>query len=198
MDEYTFENLIINPETPGLDDLIGKEVYFDDVPIHCIKWANEDYEVGILADVRKDNPAPFLVKTSSGCMLNYPCIVPKRDKYPCIIEKKEEPEPEFVPFASAGEFLDEFDEANYSITNGTLENRVLLCGGIWLKSKKDDSLCMVAGVRDDGLAICDKKMTISGIVEYNVKMSWDEILADFVFLDGTPCGMNSLRRTEDE
>ena len=71
-------------------------------------------------------------------------------------------------------------------------------GGIWLKSKKDDSLCMVAGIRDDGLVIYDKKMTISDTIEYNVKMSWDEILADFVFLDGTPCGMNSLRRTEDE
>ena len=52
---------------------------------------------------------------------------------------------------------------------------------------------MAAGVQDDGLVICDKDT-----LEYNVKMSWDEILADFVFLDGTPCGMNSLRRTEDE
>ena len=184
MDEYTFKDLIIDPETPSLENLIGKEVYFDDVPINCIKWANEDYEVGILKDVRKDNPAPFFVKTSRGRMLNYPCIIPK---------KEEELEPEFVPFKSVDEFLDEFDEANYSITHGTLENRVLEYGGIWLKSKKDDSLCMAAGVQDDGLVICDKDT-----LEYNVKMSWDEILADFVFLDGTPCGMNSLRRTEDE
>lgn len=184
MDEYTFKDLIIDPEAPGLENLIGKEVYFDDVPINCIKWANEDYEVGILKDVRKDNPAPFFVKTSRGRMLNYPCIIPK---------KEEELEPEFVPFKSADEFLDEFDEANYSITHGTLENRVLEYGGIWLKSKKDDSLCMAAGVQDDGLVICDKDT-----LEYNVKMSWDEILADFVFLDGTPCGMNSPRRTEDE
>ena len=58
MDEYTFENLIINPEAPGLEDLIGKEVYFNDVPIYCIKQANENYQIGILMDVRKEYSAP--------------------------------------------------------------------------------------------------------------------------------------------
>ena len=57
---------------------------------------------------------------------------------------------------------------------------------------------MVAGVSDNGLVICDKERTTGEPVEYNVKMSWDEILANFVFADGTPCGMNSTRRSEDE
>lgn len=189
MGEYTYDNVIIDPHKEGIDSLIGKEVYFEAKPFLCLKAANEKLasNSGILVEVYKDSINPFCVKGKSGSY-----------KYPCIIEKKEEPEPEFVPFASADEFLDEFDEANYSIAHGTLENRVLEYGGIWLKSKKDDSLCMVAGIQNDGLVICDKKMTISDRVEYNVKMSWDEILADFVFLDGTPCGMNSLRRTEDE
>lgn len=184
MGEYTYDNVIINPNTEGIESLIGKEVYFEAKPFLCLKAANEKLasNSGILVEVYKDGINPFCVKGKSGSY-----------KYPCIIEKKEEPEPEFVPFASADEFLDEFDEANYSITHGTLENRVLEYGGIWLKSKKDDSLCMAARVQDDGLVICDKDT-----IEYNVKMSWDEILADFVFLDGTPCGMNSLRRTEDE
>ena len=189
MGEYTYDNVIINPNKEGIDSLIGKEVYFYDNPYLCLKAANEKSasNSGILVSIYKDSINPFYVKCKSGSY-----------QYPCIIEKKEEPEPEFVPFASADEFLDEFDEANYSITNGTLENRVLEYGGIWLKSKKDDFLCMVAGIRDDGLVICDKKMTISDTIEYNVKMSWDEILTDFVFLDGTPCGMNSLRRTDNE
>lgn len=184
MDKYTYSNLIIDPTKEGIESLIGKEVYFEANPFLCLKAANEKLasNSGILVEVYKDSINPFCVKGKSGSY-----------KYPCIIEKKEEPEPEFVPFASADEFLDEFDEANYSITHGTLENRVLEYGGIWLKSKKDDSLCMATGVQDDGLVICDKDT-----LEYNVKMSWDEILADFVFLDGTPCGMNSLRRTEDE
>ena len=67
-----------------------------------------------------------------------------------------------------------------------------------MKSKKDNSLCMVAGVSDNGLVICDKERTTGEPVEYNVKMSWEEILANFVFADGTPCGMNSTRRSEDE
>ena len=189
MDEYTYDNVIINPNTEGIESLIGKEVYFEDNPSYCLMHANEKLTdgLGILVKIIKDSANPFRIEQND--------TVYSR---PCIIEKKEEPEPEFVPFASADEFLDEFEEANYSITHGTLEYKVLEYGGIWLKSKKDASLCMVAGVRDNGLVICDKKMTISGSIEYNVKMSWAEILADFIFLDGTPCGMNSLRRTDDE
>lgn len=189
MSEYTYDNIIIDPHKEGIDSLIGKEVYFEAKPFLCLKAANEKLasNSGILVEVYKDSINPFCVKGKSGSY-----------KYPCIIEKKEEPKPEFIPFESADEFLDEFDEANYSITHGTLENRVLEYGGIWLKSKKDDSLCIAAGVSNNGLVICDKERTPSEPVEYNVKMSWAEILTDFVFLDGTPCGMNSLRRTEDE
>ena len=189
MSEYTYDNIIIDPHKEGIESLIGKEVYFEAKPFLCLKAANEKLasNLGTLVEVYKDSINPFCVKGKSGSY-----------KYPCIIEKKEEPKPEFVPFKSADEFIDEYDNANYSISSGTLENKLLNYGGVWLKSKKDDSLCMVAGICDNGLVICDKERTISDPIEYNVKMSWDEILADFVFLDGTPCGMNSLRRTEDE
>lgn len=189
MSDYTYDNVIINPDTEGIESLIGKEVYFEAKPFLCLKAANEKLasNLGILVEVYKDSINPFCVKGKSGSY-----------KYPCIIEKKEEPKPEFVPFKSADEFIDEYDNANYSINSGTLENRLLSYGGVWLKSKKDYSLCMVAGVSNNGLVICDKERTTSEPIEYNVRMSWDEILADFVFLDGTPCGMNSLRRTEDE
>lgn len=189
MSEYTYDNIIIDPHKEGIGSLIGKEVYFEAKPFLCLKAANEKLasSSGILVEVYKDSINPFCVKGKSGSY-----------KYPCIIEKKEEPKPEFIPFESADEFLDEYDNANYSVSSGTLGNKLLNYGGVWLKSKKDNSLCMVAGICDDGLVICDKKMTISDSIEYNVKMSWAEILADFVFLDGTPCGMNNLRRTEDE
>ena len=166
MDEYTFENLITNPETPGLDDLIGKEVYFDDVPIYCIKWANEDYEVGILKGVRKDNPAPFFVKTSSGCVLNYPCIIPK----------KEEPNPKYVPFESKEEFIDAFhyhDNDKYSETDD-----ILLNYGMWLKHRESDDLFMVVEIWDDGVVIGSNQFTTS----------WNDLSNDYTFLDGGPCG----------
>lgn len=178
MDEYTFENLIINPEIPGLDDLIGKEVYFDDVPIYCIKWANEDYEVGILKDVRKDNPAPFFVETSSGCMLNYPCIVPK----------KEEPKPKYVPFENAEEFLDAYCRNETENLDGVYH--YLATRGIWLKDKRAKVVvyCMVTKVWDSGLVICAERMRTDGIIELDNIISWIELYEGFTFLDETPCG----------
>ena len=189
MGEYTYDNVIIDPHKEGVRSLIGKEVYFEAKPFLCLKAANEKLasNLGILVEVYKDSINPFCVKGKSGSY-----------KYPCIIEKKEEPKPEFVPFKSADEFIDEYDNANYSISSGTLESKLLNYGGVWLKSKKDNSLCMVAGVSNNGLVICDKERTTSEPIEYNVKMSWVEILANFVFADGTPCGMNSLRRSVDE
>ena len=189
MGDYTYDNVIIDPHKEGVRSLIGKEVYFEAKPFLCLKAANEKLasNLGILVEVYKDSINPFCVKGKSGSY-----------KYPCIIEKKEEPKPEFVPFKSADEFIDEYDNANYSIGSETLENKLLNYGGVWLKSKKDNSLCMVAGVSNSGLVICDKERTTSEPIEYNVRMSWAEILANFVFADGTPCGMNSLRRSEDE
>ena len=189
MGEYTYDNVIIDPHKEGVRSLIGKEVYFEAKPFLCLKAANEKLasNLGILVEVYKDSINPFCVKGKSGSY-----------KYPCIIEKKEEPKPEFVPFKSADEFMDEYDNANYSINSGTLENKLLNCGGVWLKSKKDCSLCLVAGVSNNGLVICDKEVPLSNPIKYNVKMSWEEILANFVFADGTPCGMNSTRRSEDE
>ena len=189
MAEYVFEDLIINPKKPGLESLIGKEVYCNDVPLACLDHANEHRRAGILREIREESTDyPFRVETPEGDILGFVCIIPK----------KNEPKPEFVPFKSADEFIDEYDNANYSINSGTLENKLLNYGGVWLKSKKDNSLCMVAGVSNNGLVICDKERTSSEPIEYNVRMSWAEILANFVFADGTPCGMNSLRRSEDE
>lgn len=37
MNRYVFEDLVMNPETPGLEGLIGKEVYFCTVPLDCLK-----------------------------------------------------------------------------------------------------------------------------------------------------------------
>ena len=178
MDEYTFENLIINPETPGLDDLVGKEVYFNDIPIYCIKQANEDYKVGILRDVRKDYSAPFFVDTPDGCMLNYACIIPK----------KEEPKPKYVPFENAEEFLG----AYYHNETENLDEvyHYLATRGIWLKDKRTEVgvYCMVTKVWDSGLVICAEKMSTDGTIELDNTISWSELYESFTFLDGSPCG----------
>ena len=78
MNKYVFEYLIVNPETPGLEDLIGKEVYFCTIPLDCLKRANKDYEIGILREIRKDLICPFFVEVPNGIIINYACIVPKK------------------------------------------------------------------------------------------------------------------------
>ena len=167
MDEYTFKDLIIDPETSGLENLIGKEVYFDDVPIHCIKWANEDYEVGILKDVRKDNPAPFFVKTSSGCVLNYPCIIPK----------KEEPK-KYVPFENGQEFFNSYLSVESRLEK---EDYFLSNHGIWLMDCENGDYFLVTEIWGDGVVLGSNQTTTH----------WDDLLEEFIFLDGSPCGKES-------
>ena len=170
MDEYTFENLIINPEIPGLEGLIGKEVYFNDIPIYCIRQANDDYKAGILIGIHKDYSTPFSVETPSGCALNYACIIPK----------KEEPKPKYVPFESIEEFVERYTEVKEGTEFGTFEDNLLQCG-MWIKSKDDDNLSQVTVIREYGICID----TMSTFV------LWKNLLDDFEFIDGSPCGKES-------
>ena len=78
MDEYVFEDLIMNSENQSLEGLIGKEVYYSDAPLSCLMYANNNCGFGILKEVRKDTYYPFLVKTSEGNILSYICIIPKK------------------------------------------------------------------------------------------------------------------------
>ena len=79
MNNYVFEDLIVNPETPGLEDRIGKKVYFCTIPLDCLKRANKDYEIGILREIRKDLICPFFIEVPNGMIINYACIVPKKE-----------------------------------------------------------------------------------------------------------------------
>lgn len=82
MDEYTYDNIIIDPTKEGIENLIGKEVYIGDVPKCCLRHANKnesDY-LAVLIAIRKDNVYPFLVKRKS---VNY------EETRSCIIVKKE-------------------------------------------------------------------------------------------------------------
>lgn len=182
MAEYVFENLIMNPETPGLESLIGKKVYSGTAPLDCLKRANKDYEVGILREIRKDCLCPFLVEVPNGMIFNYVCIIPK----------KEEPKPKYVPFENADEFFDANDSANYSVKNGTVENKLLNYGGIWLKGKDSGANYMVTEIWNCGVVFsCDMKTTEELEGEYlttNEPTTWEQLLMLYTFLDGTPCG----------
>ena len=167
MDGYTFENLIINPETPGLESIIGKEVYFSDVPIYCIDRANKNYNAGILREVRENYAVPFFIETSSGCMLNYACIIPK----------KEESKPKYVPFENQKEFVRAYQKFKESIKYDTFENN-LADYGIWVKNKNGISCAMVLEIWDEGVALGGETQSIY----------WRDLFEYYTFPDGSPCG----------
>ena len=167
MDEYTFENLIINPETPGLESIIGKEVYFSDVPIYCIDRANKNYNAGILREVRENYAVPFFIETSSGCMLNYACIIPK----------KEESKPKYVPFENQKEFVRAYQKFRESIKYDTFENN-LADYGIWVKNKNGISCATVLEIWDEGIALGGETQSIY----------WRDLFEYYTLPDGSPCG----------
>lgn len=190
MNEYTYDDLIVNPNKEGIESLIGKEVYFYDNPSLCLKAANEKSPVmvGILVEISKDSINPFWVEGKSGIY-----------EYPCIIEKKAEPKPEFTPFTSAEEFIEAYDSANYSVSTGTMENRLLNYGGIWLKGKDSGAYYMVTELWGCGLVIDDINMKTTKIekdryLTVNGVTHWKDLLGHYTLLDGSPCG--KLEETE--
>ena len=165
MAEYTFENLIMNPETPGLESLIGKKVYSGTAPLDCLKRANKDYEVGILREIRKDCLCPFLVEVPNGMIFNYVCIIPK----------KEEQKSKYVPFQDGREFFNSYLSVESRLEK---EDHFLSNHGIWLKRRESDDLFMVVDIWDDGVVIGSNQFTTS----------WNDLSNDYTFLDGSPCG----------
>ena len=165
MSEYTFENLIMNPETPGLESLIGKKVYSGTAPLDCLKRANKDYEVGILREIRKDCLCPFLVEVPNGMIFNYVCIIPK----------KEEQKSKYVPFQDGREFFNSYLSVESRLEK---EDHFLSNHGIWLKRRESDDLFMVVDIWDDAVVIGSNQFTTS----------WNDLSNDETFLDSSPCG----------
>lgn len=168
MSEYTYKDIIIDPTSEEARNCIGKVVYYSDSPTECLYYANKNNTVycGTLKEIVTSTYHPFVSGIND-------------DTWGCIIPKKEEPKPEWVPFKFAVEFLDAYEDANYSVTNGTIENRLLNYGGIWLiNTVSFASYIMLTEVCADGLILGTSPEIVS----------WEELLRDYTFLDGTPCG----------
>ena len=172
MAKYTYDNIIINPTQKGIKSLIGKEVYFHNNPSLCLENANEKStsNLGILVEISKNSIVPFRIEQKCGTCA-HTCA------HACIIEKKEEPKPEYVPFESIEEFVERYTEVKEGTEFGTFEDNLLQCG-MWIKSKDDDDLSQVTVIREYGICID----TMSTFV------SWKNLLDDFEFIDGSPCG----------
>ena len=98
--------------------------------------------------------------------------------YPYFVLEKTEPlKPEYVPFKSIEEFVERYTEVKEGAEFGTFEDNLLQCG-MWIKSKDDDDLSQITVIKEYGICID----TMSTIV------LWENLLDDFEFIDGTPCG----------
>lgn len=182
MIEYTRKDIIMDPDDPRLEGAIGKKVYSSSDINLVLNRANEcEYEM-TLTQVEDVDSEPFTVMNTDGTEYDADFIIIKK-----------EPELEYVPFKNAEEFLNAYDYTNHSVEKGSIENKLINYGGIWLKDKETDAFFMVTEIWNEGVVIGDSKIkTIkNGDDEYftmNDVTNWREFLRDYIFLDGSPCG----------
>ena len=168
MDKYTYSNLIIDPTKEGIESLIGKEVYFSDIPNICLENANKNdiSYFGTLERIRKDGNNPFMVKS-----------ILSTTYWSCIIPKKEEPKPKYVPFKNQKEFLGAYQKFKENIKSDTFENN-LADYGIWVKDKNEISCSLVIEIWNEGVALGGDTQSIY----------WRDLFEYYTFPDGSACG----------
>lgn len=174
MAEYTYKDIIIDPNSEEAKNAVGKICYFSNSPRN------------ILSDIyRKSAVEGILTNMDDGYF-----EVDNEGYWDCIILKKEEPKPEYVPFESKEEFIEAYhyhDNAKYSETED-----ILLNYGMWLWSNEDGSYKLVTEIWNAGVVIGDDKMRITNeeghIDVFNDTTSWVKLFSEYRFLDGSHCG----------
>ena len=163
MSEYSYNDIIMDPNDPRLENAIGKECYLSDYPREALKHAINNTIKYRLKSINKEEICPFVDDEDE-------------DNWACIIIKKEEPKPEFMPFKNISEFLN----ANRSVASWLGEQYLYLNNrGIWLKDKDIDGVFyIVTEIWKDGVVLGSDQSTTK----------WDDLLFGYTFLDGTPCG----------
>lgn len=180
MAEYTYKDIIIDPNSEEAKNAVGKEVFFDNMPYYVVVMANANangsdlFLPEVLKDVIPGLQEPF--RSESG------------NSYSCIILKKEEPKPKYVPFESIEEFLTAYFK---SVANSECIQKTISSTGIWLKH--NDAFLLVVEIWDRGVVIGDINMQTTEIDEdeyltVHGVTKWKELLEDCTFLNGSPCG----------
>ena len=169
MAEYTYEDIIMDPEDPRLEGAIGKECYFSDYPKKLLESAryNSALYLDCLTNISKEKACPFVDKNGSSWAL--------------IIIKKEKPK--YEPFETLDEFIESYKKAEERITYSNTRDYIASCG-MWLRFNNDDVLCAVTEIWTDGVFLGHDHM----------KIKWEELFNFYNFLDGTSCG----KEVEDE
>ena len=171
MVKYTYDNILINPSKEGIESLIGKEVYFHNNPYLCLDYANKKStdHLGVLAKIRKNSAVPFTIEQGNTV-----------HEYTCIIIKKEqsEPKPKHVQFQDGREFFNSYLSVESRLEK---EDYFLSNHGIWLMNCENGDYFLVTEIWGDGVVLGSNQTTTH----------WDDLLEEFIFLDGSPCGKES-------
>ena len=182
MIEYTRKDIIMDPNDPRLEGAIGKKVYSSsDINLVLNRANNDEYEM-TLTQVEDVDSEPFTVMNTDGTECDADFI---------IIKKKEKSKPKYVPFKNITEFFDAYGSAPGCLNE---EAYFLSNHGMWLKDKdRKGAYFMVTEIWNEGVVVSDIKMktTKEGNDEYyttNESTEWKELLRDYTFLDGSPCG----------
>lgn len=181
--KYTYDDInIIDNER--VSNAFGKECYYGYNVQEVLDNALNDKCKFILRWVNRDGPKPF-----GDVQGNW---------YPFMIVKKEDSKPEYIPFTNQEEFLNHYTYHRYKPVESSSARQLSSLGGVWLKRKHTATLYMVTEIWDEGVVLgdiemktikleCGKYLTMNGATK------WCELLKDYTFLDGTPCG--SLKGT---
>ena len=164
MAEYTYADIIIDPNDPRLEGAIGKECYFSDYPKKLLDSArnNSSGYLDCLTNIIKEGVCPFVDKKGYGRTL--------------IIIKKEEPK-KYVPFETLDEFIESYKKAEERIDCSNIEGYIASCG-MWLRFNNDDVLCAVTEIWTDGVFLGHDHM----------KIKWKELFNFYTFMDDSLCG----------
>ena len=162
-DKYTWENIIFNPKSDEVENIISKECYFGDTPAECLKHANDDTNLGVLEGIVIGTSYPFFKQgVSSG--------------YGCIIVKKHF-EVVRVPFSSMEELASTYEETMQGYDPYTFIDN-LRCNGMWIRCKEDRGVYQIIGMLADGVIVTG----------FEKKKTWEELFNEFEFLNKEPCG----------
>lgn len=179
MAEYTYADIIIDPNDPRLEGAIGKQCYLSDYPKLALGYAINHSTEDCLKSINKEETCPFVGDEDD-------------NHWSVVIIKKEEPKPksEYIPFENVTEFIDAYRNAPGYLNE---EDYFLSNHGIWMKAKDaDDALFMVTEIWSCGVVFsCDMKTTEELEGEYltiNEPTTWEQLLMLYTFLDGSPCG----------
>ena len=165
MNEYTYENIIINPYSDEAKSYIGRKIYYANCPADCLARANHNngYFLATLKEINTNSNHPFIFETENSYNGDSDGM--------CIILKKEE-EPKYVPFTNRGEFVSAFED----------NTTIMHIYGLWLYEKisgyDEKTPRLVTEMWGDGVVIGSDKDTTT----------WKELLERFVFENNEPCG----------